>query len=159
MLSESEPTLSRSIKAWFKRHHPWPLWAFVLIAAALLILARSAAGEGAARAKLLQEGGQEYEENCVACHGADGRGGGDLAAKLIKSPKDLTKIAAANGGTFPFWRVFEIISGDQPVAGHDTFQMPKFYESLKSQDFKPGYHPAHVRVLELTHYIESLQRP
>jgi mono/diheme cytochrome c family protein len=157
MMSESEPSLSSAIKSWFKRHHPWPLWAFILIVAALIILARTAAGESAARAKLLGEGRQDYEENCVACHGADGKGGGELAAKLIKPPSDLTRIATANGGTFPFWRVFEIVAGDKQVPGHDTFQMPKFFASLKSQDFKPGYLPAHVRVLELTHYLESLQ--
>jgi len=26
------------------------------------------------------------------------------------------------------------------------------------QERKPGFAPAHVRVLELTHYLESLQR-
>ncbi len=157
MLSESEPSLTRTIKAWFKRHHPWPLWAFMLLMAALIILARAAAGESAARTKLFAEGKQEYEENCVACHGADGKGVGELGVKLFKPPKDLTAISAANGGTFPFWHVFDIIAGDKPVEGHDTIHMPKYFERLKQQDYQPGYLPAHVRVLELTHYVESLQ--
>ncbi len=43
------------------------------------------------------------------------------------------------------------------MPGHDTHQMPEFFARLKSQDLKPGYLPAHVRILELTHYLESLQ--
>jgi mono/diheme cytochrome c family protein len=158
MLFQSEQSLSRALKDWVRRHHPWPMWAFVLIVAALVILARAAAAESKARTKILAEGKQEYEESCIACHGADGKGAGELGAKLMKPPKDLTVIAAANGGTYPFWRVFDIIAGDTPVASHDTIHMPEFYASMKAQDFKPGYLPAHIRVLELTHYVESLQR-
>jgi hypothetical protein len=28
---------------------------------------------------------------------------------------------------------------------------------MKREDFQPGYNPAHVRILELTHYLESIQ--
>jgi mono/diheme cytochrome c family protein len=133
------------------------LWAFILIVAALVILARSAAGESAARGKLIAEGKEVYEENCVACHGAGGKGDGELAAKLVKRPPDLTAIAAGQGGKFPFWRIFDIVAGDKPVPGHDTHQMPDYYARLKSDDLAPGYLPAHVRILELTHYLESIQ--
>ena len=34
----------------------------------------------------------------------------------MKPPKDLTMVAENNGGTFPFWRVFDIIAGDTPTA-------------------------------------------
>jgi mono/diheme cytochrome c family protein len=157
MLAEHERSLTGALRSWLRKHHPWPLWAFLLIIAALVILARAAAAESAARAKILAEGKQEYEENCVACHGADGKGGGELAASLVKPPRDLTAIASANGGVFPFWHTFDAISGDKPVPGHDTHQMPDFYARMKSQDFKPGYLPSHVRILELTHFLESLQ--
>lgn len=141
-----------------KLHHHWPLWAFLLVLAVVLLLSRSAVGAGAgARGEILAEGKQEFQENCVACHGADGKGGGELAAKLIKPPKDLTRIAASNGGPFPFWLVFDIIAGESIVPGHDAFHMPDFIARLKRNDFQPGYLPAHIRVLELTHYVESLQ--
>ena len=133
----------------------------ILIVLALALIAlfpRAAAAEGQARAVILKEGNQEFTENCVGCHGADATGTGELAVKLVKPPKDLTAIAAANGGQFPFWRIFDIISGESPVAGHETHQMPDFFARLRAQDFKPGYLPAHVRVLELTHYLESIQR-
>jgi mono/diheme cytochrome c family protein len=157
MQAKSENSSMAGLKAWLRRHHPWPLWAFILIVAVLVFLARSAHGAGIARTKILAEGQQEYEENCVACHGADGKGGGELAGKLLKPPKDLTAISAANGGTFPFWRVFDILAGETPVEGHDTMHMPEYFKRMKQQDYKPGYLPAHVRILELTHYVESLQ--
>lgn len=28
---------------------------------------------------------------------------------------------------------------------------------MKREDFEPGYHRAHLRILELTHYLESIQ--
>jgi mono/diheme cytochrome c family protein len=136
----------------------------ILVAVASLVLAvllvmslpRAAAADGA-RAAVLADGKQEFQEACVSCHGADGKGGGPLASKLVKPPKDLTAIAAANNGVFPFWRVFSIVAGETAVEGHATHQMPDFYASLKTQDPKPGYLPAHVRLLELTHYLESIQ--
>ncbi len=157
MQAKSENWSLDAVKAWLRHHHPWPLWAFILIVAVLVFLARSAHGAGAARAKIAAEGQLEYEENCVACHRADGKGKGELAAKLIKPPKDLTAISAANGGTFPFWRVFDILAGETAVEGHDTMHMPEYFARMKQQDYKPGYLPAHVRILELTHYVESLQ--
>jgi cytochrome c len=83
-----------------------------------------AAAEGGTRAAVFNDGKQEFDENCVACHGRDGTGKGELGAKLVKPPKDLTTIAKANGGEFPFWRVFDIVAGDTDVPGHETFQMP-----------------------------------
>lgn len=110
------------------------------------------------RKAVLDEGRMEFEENCVACHAKDATGQGELGAKLIKSPKDLTTIAERNGGTFPFWRVFDIIAGETQVPGHDTFQMPNYAQRMRGQESTPGFLPAHVRVLELTHYLESIQK-
>jgi mono/diheme cytochrome c family protein len=157
MLSESRNSVSRSIKARLAEWHPWPVWALLLILVLLVVLARAAAAERAS-SKIIAEGRQDFEEYCVACHGSDATGAGELAAKLVKPPKDLTTIAARNGGAFPFWRVFEIVAGETDVAGHETLQMPKYLEHMRSQDHKPGYLPAHVRVLELTHYLESIQK-
>jgi mono/diheme cytochrome c family protein len=133
---------------------------FILAILALLLLAlisRPAAAASEARSKILDGGKQEYTEFCVSCHGADGKGGGPLAAKLVKPPKDLTAIAASNGGVFPFWIVFDMVAGETPVAGHDTHQMPEYYATMKAQDFKPGYPPAPLRLLSLVHYLESIQ--
>lgn len=134
-----------------------------LRAAGLLsILLLSMSGETFAqsrmRAALLAEGREDFIENCAACHGADATGNGELAQKLLKPPKDLTAIAELNGGEFPFWRVFDVIAGDVPVPGHDTFHMPNYSQRMRSQEASPGFPAAHVRILELTHYLESIQQ-
>lgn len=138
-----------------------PVWAFgMIVGVAVLVFfhATAAAAQTGARAEILKEGQDEFVENCVACHGADATGLGDLGQKLIKRPRDLTLIARNNGGKFPFWRVFEIIAGEKPVEGHDTMHMPEYIQRMRRDDFKPGYHQAHVRVLILTHYLESIQK-
>ncbi len=138
--------------------HHW-IWIPLLLAIFLLALTLfsrvSAAGT---REKVLEEGRQDFEENCVACHGADATGRGRLGVHLVKPPKDLTTIAARNEGVYPFWRIFEIIAGEKPVEGHETFQMPQYSKRMRGDDFAPGYLPSHVRILELTHYLESIQQ-
>ena len=109
-----------------------------------------------------QSGGQTsgreiYRSACAACHGADASGRGELADKLVKPPKDLTRLAEQNGGTFPFWRVFDIIAGDTTVEGHDASQMPLFSQRMRGQEAAGVFPPAPLRVLALTHYLESIQ--
>lgn len=58
-----------------------------------------------------QTGHEVYEANCAACHGADGRGEGIIAAELPVDSPDLTLLAAQNGGVFPTARVVEKIYG------------------------------------------------
>jgi mono/diheme cytochrome c family protein len=115
-------------------------------------VAAFAAGENAQ-----SHGREEFQESCAARHGADASGRGELANKLMKPPKDLTMIAEENGGTFPFWRVFDIIAGDTKVEGHDTSQMPLFSERMRGQESAGVFPPAPLRVLALTHYLESIQ--
>ena len=130
-----------------------PLVVLILLATFTLPVA----SDSAAWRENIAEGKQEYEENCVSCHGADGRGQGDLGQKLFKKPSDLTMISERNEGQFPFERIFQIIAGDTPVAGHETMHMPEYAARMKKDNFKPGYHQAHIRILQLTHYLESIQ--
>lgn len=121
-------------------------------------LAAAGAGAGLAqKAEVLAEGADDYQAHCAACHGPGGKGDGPMAAILVLPPSDLTAIAKANGGVFPFWRVYEIIQGRAPVKGHETFQMPLMEGRFGRDEGKPGYRPAHIRLLTLTHYLESLQ--
>jgi mono/diheme cytochrome c family protein len=137
---------------------PWTGASFLLCVSLMLVLfAQAAAADTPMRRKIIEEGRQDFQENCVACHGADGSGTGELSKRLVRPAKDLRAIRARSGGTFPFWQVFEIISGERPVEGHETFQMPLYSQRMRGDDFKPGYLPTHVRILELTHYLESIQ--
>ncbi len=66
----------------------------------------------------VDRGRQLFQQDCAACHGAQGRGDGPATAALRKRPKDLTRIAApplfpdgvvayriANGGEImPAWK-------------------------------------------------------
>jgi mono/diheme cytochrome c family protein len=107
---------------------------------------------------VLGEGKSDFQWQCTPCHGESGKGNGPMAKMLVKPPADLTTIAKANGGTFPFWRVYSIIAGKTAVPGHETLQMPDFWRRFRGQEKEWGFLPPHVRVLELTHYVESLQQ-
>ncbi len=134
-----------------------PRSAAALFAALLLAPASTAvAQQSPLQEKVVAEAADDYAQYCAACHGAAGKGDGELASKLVKPPSDLTAIAARDDG-FPFWRVYEIIAGEVSVPGHDTFQMPAYAARLKADEGKPGYLPSHLRVLLLTHYLENLQ--
>ena len=69
-------------------------------------------------------GKQEYESNCVACHGATGKGDGYFAQYLKLPMPDLTTIQQRNGGVFPADRMVEIIDGRHALKGHGPRQMP-----------------------------------
>jgi mono/diheme cytochrome c family protein len=125
---------------------------FAFLVGALL----SVSGVSAQQAKVVAEAEEDYALYCAACHGPGGRGDGELASKLVKPPSDLTTIASRYNG-FPFWRVYAMVAGEESVPGHDTFQMPQYAERMKADASKPGFYPAHIRILLLTHYLESLQ--
>ncbi len=129
----------------------------VLVCAAVAMMSFAAHAQGSRRT-VLDEGKMEFEENCATCHGKDGTGTGELSARLAVPPKDLTTFAQRNGGVFPFWPVFEVIAGEKPIPGHDTLDMPLFSKRMRAQEGQPGFLPAHIRMLEVTHYLESIQK-
>jgi mono/diheme cytochrome c family protein len=66
----------------------------------------------------------EYLSSCSACHGADGKGGGPLAAELKTRPADLTTLAKRNGGVFPLNAIYQTVDGRKPIGSHGTKEMP-----------------------------------
>jgi Cytochrome C oxidase, cbb3-type, subunit III len=66
----------------------------------------------------------EYQSSCAACHGADGKGTGPVAAALSTKPADLTTLAKRNNGVFPFGRIYDTIDGRVEVGSHGTRDMP-----------------------------------
>ncbi len=75
-------------------------------------------------AQEFDEGKLEYQMGCAACHGADGKGIGPVAALFRVPPADLTILAKRNSGIFPFSFVYEVIDGRQVVIAHGTRDMP-----------------------------------
>ena len=66
----------------------------------------------------------EYESSCASCHGVDGKGTGPVAAALKIKPADLTTLAKANNGVFPFGRIYDVIDGRREVSAHGARDMP-----------------------------------
>lgn len=102
-------------------------------------------------------GRDEFVWNCAECHGQDGRGKGPLASALIKPPADLTQIAKKNLGVFPDDKIFKIIAGTENVMGHQSFQMPKFWERFQNTEGKREYDPADVRIRAIIEHLKTLQ--
>lgn len=78
---------------------------------------------------VLAEGRKLYAANCASCHGADGRGGGELAAQLNPPPADLrwTLSMPVARDDFLYWTISE---GGQQFGS----SMPAFKSALKPDE-------------------------
>ena len=131
---------------------------------AALIAAAAAVGTSVAVAQETGPGAEEFRLNCAVCHGMEGRGDGPMVQELTTQPKDLTRLAADNGGVFPLERVYRVIDSRQPVAGHGTQDMPiwgRRYTTEAISKYGPYYYPVEDitkgRILSLVHFIDSIQ--
>ena len=107
-------------------------------------------------------GKREFDDNCAACHGKDGKGAGSITDLLKKSPPDLSTLARRNGGIFPLARVYEVVEGAGP--GHGTRDMPAWGKtySVEAAEYYidvPYNKEAYVRtrMLAVVEYIHRLQ--
>jgi len=75
-------------------------------------------------------------------------------------------VYAANGGVFPFARVFETIEGTHELMAHGTREMPiwgkeyrssKYYDEYLHEEGIDRSYFARSRILALTEYIYRLQ--
>lgn len=103
-----------------------------------------------------------YLENCVACHGVDGRGTGEMADQLIREPSDLTQLTRDNGGVFPRDHVMSMIDGYRRGERFSA-AMPEFGDGdlghpVIVDDGTPNGTPIPADLLSLAIYLESLQR-
>lgn len=94
-----------------------------------------------------------FQSYCAVCHGKEGKGNGPAASALTKTPADLTRIAARNGGTFPDVRVKRYIEGLDEVPAHGTRDMPMWGELFRSL----SRDTAQIRVQALSDHIKSMQ--
>lgn len=109
-------------------------------------------------------GKREYDANCAVCHGLKGKGDGVYADLVSKRVPDLTIMAKANGGLFPFARVYNSIDGTEMPPLHGTRDMPIWGHDYKARAGEyyvdvPYNAEAFVRgrILALTEYVARLQ--
>jgi mono/diheme cytochrome c family protein len=136
-----------------------------LIAGAMVLAACCASAPVLAQANK-DPGQREYVSNCAVCHGVDGHGKGPLYATgfLVREPTDLTGLASANGGVFPFDRIYEVIDGRQAVAAHGPRDMPVWGDEYTEEGRLPdGRGVVHreqyvrARLLVLMDYLARMQ--
>ena len=104
-----------------------------------------------------------FEENCLSCHGPDGKGDGPSAADLNTPPVDLTRISARRDGVWPMLEVMTILDG----YNRNTLpreDMPVFENFLDNEmsEFDTGNGvPTLVptKLIEIVYYLESIQDP
>ena len=133
---------------------PWARRALVGVAAF--------AAAGVMAQQRVDLGKREYDNNCAACHGSNGKGNGPYVELLRKSPPDLTAMAIRNGGVFPMARAYEVIEG--AGVGHGTRDMPVWGQdySTRAADYYMDvpYSPevyVRTRILALVEYLNRLQ--
>ena len=121
---------------------------------------------GAQVAQAQESAKQYFQFACAACHGAEGRGDGPVAAQLKGVPADLTKIAQRHGGVFPAKKVYETIEGLAMPAAHGTREMPiwgavvlfeELGTSVAKADADKAARSTRERLEALVGYIESIQ--
>lgn len=126
----------------------------------LSVLVVSACVLGQAGGKM-PSGAQDFADYCSACHGAGGKGDGELASGLAKRPADLTGLAARNGGAFPTTRVMAKIWGYTGGKAGES-PMPNFGPLLDSDlvpyDGGDGImSPTPLRLVQIAEHLKTIQ--
>lgn len=123
------------------------------------LLAWALSGPALAQGIGADQGWQEFQEHCAACHGADGRGRQDLPVR----PADLTRLMQDNGGVFPTARVYNTIDGRLAVEAHGPRAMPvwgqRYSEEAARSEPDPylGEAAVRVRIIGLIDYLYQIQ--
>lgn len=71
-----------------------------------------------------------YHVHCASCHGDDATGGAATGAKMTRGVPDLTRLAERSDGVFPFWELYDVISGAELMPAHAGRTMPLWSQEL-----------------------------
>ncbi|SRR6266545_576663 len=125
------------------------VWLGVMEAAGIASAQQQPENKTAIEAEL---GKREFDSNCAACHGSEGRGDGPHARAIKKTIPDLTTLSERNSGSFPWERVYHIIDGTEVPPGHATREMPMWGDVYQFRPEKNSY-----IIMSLTQYIYRMQ--
>ena len=96
-----------------------------------------------------------YEQYCLGCHGADGKG--MIMDSMVKDPADLTTLVARRGGgEFPILEVARIIDGRKMIANHGSREMP-VWGDIFTQEGEITESEIKGRLAEIIAYLMSIQ--
>jgi len=123
---------------------------------AVAVLALPAAAQDVAEGKAL------FTHYCATCHGLDAAGNGPMAPAMSLQPKNLTLLAAENGGVFPVLRVVMRIDGREPLVSHGS-EMPifgDFFEGTGASLKTPAGQPILTSqpIADLVSWLETVQK-
>ncbi len=136
-----------------------------MLKSAAVALAATVLLHGPAAADEHVIGGEEYRQNCIACHGVGGRGNGPLSKFLNVEVPDLTKMAEREDGIFPFGYAVQVIDGRADIGAHGDRTMPVWGDRFKASIGGPPAEQAAAeqmvrgRILELINYLVAIQQP
>ncbi len=121
----------------------------------------------AVHAQAITLGEFEYQNSCVACHGASGTGAGPVSDFISGAVvPDLTLLQSNNGGVFPVTAVYETIDGSDAASAHGTRDMPIWGHRFRERatDASDPHFSAvgaegyvNTRILALIEYLASIQ--
>lgn len=118
---------------------------------------------GLSQAQSVEFGRVLFQQNCAACHGAEGAGDGPVAEYISPKPADLRQLSASNDGTYPFGRVWNSISTGS-YSPHGSSMMPVWGDLFMAEALPKEVHPGisaqnlvEARMMALAYYIQSLQ--
>lgn len=133
--------------------------------ASALALFSAAAGAGPlleSNDAVVNSGHVLYQTHCARCHGDDARGGGADALRATVKVPDLTRLAAANGGAFPWGRLYDQVSGSELLPAHGTRVMPIWGDALQSEPGVDAHQEQAIvrgRILSILAFLATLQQP
>jgi mono/diheme cytochrome c family protein len=109
---------------------------------------------------VMMSGEELYTRFCSACHGAQGRGDGPVAASFKVEVPDLTLIARRSGGRYPRDRIAQIIDGRYILGAHGSRTMPVWGEDLSRLEIGNPDAERATRVVigRLADYVWQLQK-
>jgi mono/diheme cytochrome c family protein len=102
----------------------------------------------------ISSGPKMFQAYCSSCHGADAKGNGPMAKTLKAQPKDLTMLAAHNGGKFPADKIMGLLGNLPGTDAHGSGEMPVWGDVLRSVERPEA---VKLRLSNITSYLQSIQ--